>query len=148
MIKTSIIIAKIKRNGVKFKDTFLWNNRPDDLQDANSINLLLNKDEEVIVVYRCSGYCWVLTNRRFFIPEEMATIFLSDIIEVDFKRLKENPLEKTTNDELNLITSEKEYIVYFEEKTWPLFYDIFKFIILNIKKRLPQSDENDKKHIE
>ena len=136
MFSIAAIKGKINRSGISFQKTFLWKNRPKEFSDEKAINLLLGKEESIIVFFiKSENYKWIMTNKRLFIPDEMITIFLKDIIEVDFDNLKENPEQKLTNTILNIHTKERKYFIYLEDRTWHLFYDIFNFIIINNKKK-------------
>jgi len=56
-------------------------------------------------------------------------INLSSLLKVDFINLKTNPSHKSINKELDLITKNASFKITLEEKSWPLMYNIFKFII-------------------
>ena len=129
MIKNSILRAKIKRSKITFSKTFLWNDVI--LRQNKMVNLFLKFDEEILMYYKGKdNYNWILTNKRLFIPSEMETIILSDLIKVDFRDIIENPEKKMMNDKLNLYTKQDSFFIYVEEKTWPLFYDIFSYIVM------------------
>lgn len=134
MVKSSVLIAKVKRSGINSVNTFIWEDRKDEFKDDTTIKLLLDNNEDLLIAYlREDDYKWFLSNKRLFIPTELKTILLSDITSVSFNELKDNPSDKMINIELNIYTGEIEHIVYFEEKTWHLFYDIFRWITVNNK---------------
>lgn len=136
MFSISAIKGKINRSGISFQKTFSWENKPKEFSGEKAINLLLGKEESIIVFFiKSEDYKWIMTNKRLFIPNEMVTISLEDIIEVDFDNLKENPDQKLTNTLLNIHTTEGKYLIHLEDRTWHLFYDIFNFIIINNKKK-------------
>jgi len=126
MIKSSIIRAKIRRSRVSFIDTIF---EPEDIKKYNFDDLNLEDNEEVIVLYEVNNYRWVLTNVNFFIPTSQIKIKLSDLVKVDFDRVKKNIETKSINTELTFHTNKRAYEVSFEEGTWHVFYNLFIFII-------------------
>lgn len=126
MLSTSNINAiegKFRRNKVEFKNTFLFKEMPINIQ-----NILV--DNEICIIYYTNSinYSWFLTNQNLIIPSEI-DISLSSLKKIDFLNIKENPNEKLMNKELDLFTENFKFSITVEEKSWPLIYNIFKFII-------------------
>ncbi|GLB54013.1 hypothetical protein NBRC110019_30540 [Neptunitalea chrysea] len=132
MFSKSAIKGKINRSGINFKNTFLWENRPEEYIDDTALKLLLKDDETILICYiGKDNYRWILTDQRLFISSYFNNILLKDIIEIDFQDLKEKPENKMINNNLTILTKENKYTLYLEENTWTLFYDIFNFILKN-----------------
>ncbi|MDQ0593693.1 hypothetical protein QFZ37_002062 [Chryseobacterium ginsenosidimutans] len=74
-------------------------------------------------------HSWFLTNKKLIQPNINSSIDLSMLQRIDFINIRENPSEKTINRELNLFTENSRINLTVEEKSWPLIYSIFKFII-------------------
>lgn len=127
MLNSSNIIAiegKFKRNKEILNNTFLFKKNP--------INILnsLDNDEHCILYYIDSTVnCWFLTNKNLVLPNMNFNINLSLLKNVDFINIKENPSEKLINKEIDLFTEDRRITLAVEEKSWPLIYSIFKFII-------------------
>ncbi|WP_422080548.1 hypothetical protein [Ulvibacterium sp.] len=146
MIKTSILRAKIERSKIDFRDTFLWNEEQADANKNLILNLLLKNGEEIILHYiKSEEYRWFLTNERIIFPHETSHIFLSHLIDVGIpQELVENPDEKMTNNKLILSTKENDaHELYVEEKTWHLFYNVFKFIVSKNRDKITTGNGSD-----
>ena len=128
MFKPSILKAKIKRSSVDFKNTYFWNS------EANQkiINLFFSDEEEIILFYiKSKDYSWILTNKRLIFPSQMQQMILSELVDVSFDVVKNDPNQKMSNNKLPLHTLEGNMVIFVEEGTWHLLYEVFKFIIVN-----------------
>lgn len=136
MFKVSTLRAKIKRSGVNFKNTVLWDDFEIKYSNNNTIvRLFLGDKEEIIMHYvESKDYKWILTNERLIFPNHDRQFKLADFVDVDFVNVKTNPHKKMTNTQLTLSTSNESFKLFVEEKTWHLFYEIFKFVIQSNKK--------------
>jgi hypothetical protein len=129
MISISAIKAKFKRSGINFKKTFLFEEKP--FLDEDSLSFI-HANEKCIIYYKDSNnYNWFLTDKRFIVPSENKVFFLKDLKKIDISNIKSNPEKKTENNELTLFTLDDKFVFFVEEKSWHLFYNIFKFIIEN-----------------
>jgi len=127
MLSISAIKGKFKRSGIDFKKTFLFDEYP---FSNEKILKQFRIDEKCIIYFiRDTSYSWYLTNKGLLIPSENKYVELSSLTKIDFLNIKENPTLKTANTELTLFTINDELKFYVEEKSWHLFYSIFKFII-------------------
>lgn len=127
MFSISAIKGKFKRCGIDFRKTFLWEETSSSERQKFSTDLRV--DEIGIIYYGESvEYFWLLTNERIIISNEKF-YNLSDLIKVDFVNIKETPSEKISNRELTLFTNTIQFKLFFEENSWHVFYNIFKFII-------------------
>lgn len=132
MFSISSVKGKFKRSQIDFKKTFLWENTVVEVKEE--IEKLLDFNEVPIIYFNKSNdYNWCLTNKRLIFPIEGSLILLSELTNVDFVNIKNNPNSKTENKELTLTANKKDFKIFFEENSWHLFYSIFKFIILNNK---------------
>ncbi len=127
MFSISAIKGKFERSGIDFRKTFLWEKISS--SEKQKISTDLKVDEKGIIYYTESAeYFWLLTNERIIISNEKF-YNLSDLIKVDFINIKANPSEKMSNRELTLFTNSTQFNLFFEENSWHVFYNIFKFII-------------------
>lgn len=137
MFKVSTLRAKIKRSNVNFKKTVLWDDI--DIEFSNNlyvVKLFLDDKEEIIMHYwKSKNYKWILTDKRLIFPNYFKEVHLSELTHVDFSSIIENPETKMSNTELNLHTKNENFKIFLEEGTWHLFYDVFKFIIINNDKK-------------
>lgn len=129
MFSISAIKGKFKKSGIDFKKTFLYEEKS--FLNEESLNLLQMNEKCIIYYIESDNYSWYLTDKRFIVPSIGKTINLSDLKKVDFINLKANPSQKMENKELTLFTNNEEFNFFVEEKSWHLFYGIFKFIIEN-----------------
>jgi len=129
-MKISAIEGKIKRSGIEFLKTSFWFNHNPDSNKEDWTRLLLHNDERILIIYQeSSDYRWVLTSQRLFIPNELITIKICDLLEANFEDLELGKTTKLENDSINLRTKNATIKLYLEENSWHLFIDIFKFII-------------------
>ena len=128
MLSISVIKAKFKRSGLNFKSTFIFD---ENSQQVNPEDLFAFQANEKCIIYfiRDNNYSWYLTNKRLIIPLEDKYISLSDLTKIDFPNVKNNPSSKMENTELSLFTNSDQFKLFLEEKSWHVFYNIFKFII-------------------
>ncbi|UOB16278.1 hypothetical protein [Abyssalbus ytuae] len=130
MFKTSILKAKIKRSSVDFKNTYFWNSET----SPRIIDLFFSDGEEIILFYiQSKNYSWILTNTRLIFPSQMQQIRLSELVNVSFDTVKNDPNQKMSNNKLTLHTLKDTTVIFVEEGTWHLLYEVFKFIIVNNK---------------
>jgi hypothetical protein len=130
MFSISAIKGKFQRSGIDFRKTFLFEENPSHV-NSNDLSLFQINEKCIIYYIESSNYSWYLTDKRFIVPSVRKTINLSDLKNVDFTNLKANPSQKMENKELTLFTNNEEFNFNVEEKSWHLFYGIFKFIIEN-----------------
>lgn len=127
MLDTSNINAiegKFKRKKMILKSTFLYKEKPIHIQEN------FDSDEFCIIYYKdLVDNCWFLTNKNLFISHQNFKVSLSLLKKVDFINLKKNPSEKLVYREIDLFTDYKRITLCVEEKSWPLIYNIFKFIV-------------------
>lgn len=127
MLNSSNVIAiegKFRRNKMIFKNTFLFKEKP------INISNILDNDEYCVIYYLDSAInSWFLTNKKLILPDIKLNIDLSSLKKIDFINIRENPAQKLINQELDLFTASNRISITVEEKSWPLIYNIFKFII-------------------
>ena len=129
MFSISAIKGKFKKSDIDFEKTFLYEEKP--FLNEEALNLLQMNEKCIIYYKESSNYSWYLTDKRFIIPSENRVIYLHDLKKVDISNIKENPSQKMENKELTLFTNNEEFNFFVEQKSWHLFYNIFKFIIEN-----------------
>lgn len=135
MINPSIIKSKIRRSKLNLKETILWDDS-NYLNNNKTSELLLANGEEIILhCKKSTNHRWILTNMRLIFPNQMKQILLSDLLDVSFDAIESKPNSKMSNDELTLSTNKGNSTLFVEEGTWHLFYEVFKFIINNIKQK-------------
>ncbi len=131
MIKSNIIKAKIRRRNINFKYTYLYD-------DAESLNInqsifsdVTLKDNEEIILYHdnLNNYNWIITNQRLLFPFDELEVPFSQICDVNFDSIMDSPENKMSNCELILVLKDGKVKIFLEKGTWPLVYEIFKFII-------------------
>lgn len=127
MFSISAVKGKFKRSGIDFKRTFLFDENT--LSNEESLNLFQVNEKCIIYYYGANNYNWYLTNERFIIPSENKITFLYDLKKIDISNIKENPYQKIENNELTLFTQNEKFVFFVEDRSWHLFYNIFKFII-------------------
>lgn len=137
MIKSSIIKSKIKRGNLNLKTTILWDGSNSNYLNNNTIlSLFLANGEEIIMhCEESTNNRWILTNIRLIFPNQMEQILLSDLLDVNFDNIESNPNSKMSNNELTLVTVTGNSTLFIEKGTWHLFYEVFKFIIMNIRQK-------------
>jgi len=127
IIKSSIIKSKIKRSGIALQDTQIF-------EDKNTVNdftfnFLLNEYEEIIMKFENDINKWVLTNYRLLFPNRLSQILLGDIIGVDIQSIRNQESTKTNNTSIDLLlNNQKSVSLNVEKGTWPLMFEIFKYI--------------------
>ncbi|UGU17915.1 hypothetical protein LS482_08545 [Sinomicrobium kalidii] len=128
IVKASIIKSKIKRSGVEFVDTYLFDSK--DLVNNLGHNIFLHPDEEVIMQYQKEQIRWGLTNMRLILPNKLNQIVLEEITGVDFEKIKNEESTKFNNQTIDLhLRNGNRFTLNVEKGTWHLIFEIFKYII-------------------
>lgn len=134
MIKANILKAKIKRSNAQLKNTHIYDPESSVSDLCLFSKLFLRRTEDIILYHSDENENnWILTNQRLIFPVNMVDIDISKIKDVFFDNVHDNPEQKMTNTELVLQTENEKIKLFAEEGTWPLIYEVFKFII-NSKK--------------
>lgn len=128
MLKSAIILAKIRRSNIDFTETSIWD---DEMFPIENYKLNLDENEQVLISYLSSknDYRWILSNKKLFLLDNDTEILLEELINVDVDDIKKKSSSKSENNRLNLYTSKNKYTISIEERTWHVFYDLFIFII-------------------
>ncbi len=144
MISRSALKAKIARSSVNLTKTFLGENIKNILNTEDIINLFLFEDEEILLIFNDDREGWILTGKRLIQPKKLNQILINDMEKVDFDDIKEEKSSKKDNTTLFLhLKNNKKYKIKVEDKTWFLFYDIFKWVI-NKEKKDPTNPSSTK----
>ena len=127
IIKSSIIKSKIKRSGIALKDTQIFEDNH--IENKLAFNFLLNENEEVIIKFENDIDKWVLTNYRILFPNKLSQILLGEIIGVDIENIRSQESTKNNNTSIDLLLSnQKKVSMNVENGTWPLMFEVFKYI--------------------
>ena len=135
MISKSALKAKILRSGVNLTETFLGDDIKQNINVEDVVSLFLLEDEEVLLIFNDHIEGWILTGKRLILPKTLNQILVKDMEKIDFDDIKEEKSSKKDNITLYIhLKNGNKQKIKVEDKTWFLFYDIFRWIINKEKK--------------
>lgn len=137
MIKPSIIEAKFLRSKTKSIYTLLWGkmNNPAKKFILSQVQLLLN-ERPIICFSPNNSYWWLLTDKRFMFYEKNHINYysLNEFERVELKDLFEDRTNKQECSSMIFYISKDLININLEKGTWPIIYDIFKFVMTTAQK--------------
>lgn len=112
--------------------TKFWDDCGDILRTLISNAITFDRNEEpVLVYYEDDLYWWLLTNDKLIINNgrDVFKLNFSDIKCVEFDEIKQGRIRKELCTSLQLITNSWYYVLKIEERSWPIIYNLLKFVI-------------------
>ena len=131
MKNISLVEAKFIRSKLKSISTTLWDSTDNLVKETiiDKVRFELN-EKPIICYFKKSSYWWILTNVSLIICNNncIANYQLSNIHTVELNDLFDGIVKKKECSNLQLYINGQRIDLELENGTWPILYDIFKFI--------------------
>ena len=77
------------------------------------------------------NYWWVISNQRLIILDngKYFNLLLSEISKVELKDIFHEDVQKLENKSIHIHLNNEVYKLLLEKSTWPIIYEIIKFLI-------------------
>ncbi|MBK0380891.1 hypothetical protein [Mucilaginibacter segetis] len=132
MNNSSVVEAKFIRGKIKSKSTTLWISTDNFKKESIQNKFHFDENEKPIICYfKNSSYWWLLTNMLLAIynNDKITNYKLVDIERVELNNLFDGTIDKKEYSNLDLYIGNQHIQLGLEKGTWPIIYNIFKFII-------------------